>query len=130
MATAMVDHAYNSSAVFKLVFSAGSQLHGATAAFLTSNDTSFPAASNQTIAEIMSSYWVSFAMTGDPNNLRATSAPLWPTYLSGGKGSVESGEGVGFSTLSITTSSIDAVGDPDASAQCDFFSSKGYTLRN
>jgi hypothetical protein len=130
MATAMVDHGYNSSAVFKLVFSAGSQLHGATAAFLASNDTGFPQASNHTIAEILSSYWVSFAATGDPNTLRAASAPVWPSYISGGGGSVASGEGVGFNTLSITTSSIDAVVDPDASAQCDFFSSRGYTLRN
>jgi len=130
MATAMVDHSYNSSAVFKLVFAAGSQLHGATASFLASNVTGFPNANNQTIATIMSSYWVSFAVTGDPNPLRAAEAPMWPSYMSGGKGTVDNGEGVGFDILSVTYSSVEAVGDPDASAQCDFFNSRGWTIRN
>jgi carboxylesterase type B len=130
MATAMVDYSYNSSTIYKLVFAAGSQLHGATAAFLTSNTTDFPQANNQTIAKIMSDYWISFALTGDPNTLRAPNAPIWPSYMSGGDGTIASGEGVGFSSLSITYSSINTVKDPDASAQCDFFSSRGYTLRN
>jgi hypothetical protein len=128
MATAFTDYSYNSSAVFKLVFAAGSQLHGATAAFLASNTTGFPQANNLTIAEIMSSYWISFAVTGDPNPLRSSKAPLWPNYASGG--TAGDGESVGFDTLSITYSSIEAGVDPDASAQCDFFSSRGYTMSN
>jgi len=130
MATAMIDHSPDRSSVYKLVFSAGSQLHGATAAFLASSVTGFPRANNATVAKIMSSYWISFVVAGNPNSLRADDAPMWPSYINGGGGTVENGEGVGFDTLSITYSSIDVVGDPDASAQCDFFSSRGWTLRN
>jgi hypothetical protein len=130
MATAMTDHGYNSSAVFKLRFAAGSQLHAATLPFLASSATGFPGANNATIAEIMSSYWISFTVTHDPNPLRSSKAPVWPSYMSGGKGNTSNGEGVGFDTLSITYASVETVRDPDASPQCDFFSSRGYTLRN
>jgi hypothetical protein len=130
MATAMTDHGYNSSAVFKLVFAAGSQLHGATSAFLASNITGFPAANNATIAEIMSNYWISFTVAHDPNPLRSSKAPVWPSYMSGGKGTIANGESVGFDILTITYGSVEVGRDPDASPQCDFFSSKGYTLRN
>jgi hypothetical protein len=130
MATAAVDHSNNASAVFKLIFAAGSQLHGATAPFLASTVTGFPLANNATIAEIMSSYWISFVVTHDPNPLRSSNAPVWPSYISGGEGTFEDGEGVGFDTLQITYKSIGAVGDTDASAKCDFFGARGATVRN
>ena len=57
MATNAVDRNSNGSAVFKLTFAAGSELHGATSAFLASNVTGFPGANNATLAEIMTSYW-------------------------------------------------------------------------
>lgn len=125
-----MDHNSNSSAVFKLIFDAGSQLHGATVPFLNSNVTDWPSAGNQTLAAIMTSYWVSFATTLDPNPLRVAEAPYWPSYTSGGSGSAAEGESVGFEVLDITDGGIEAVGDPDASVQCEFFSNKGYTLRN
>ena len=130
MATAMSDHAYNTSAVFKLIFDAGSELHGATTVFLAANSTGWPAANNHTLAEIMSSYWISFAVTQDPNPMRIPSAPFWPSYISGGNGSVANGESVGFDTLGVTYTTISVEEDPDASAQCDFFSSQGYQVRN
>lgn len=130
MATAMTDYSYNESAVFKLTFAAGSQLHGATGAFLASNTTGWPRASNHSLAEIMSSYWISFAVTQDPNPLRVPEAPMWPSYMSGGNGTVANGESVGFDVLGITVASIGANPDPDASAQCDFFGSRGYQIRN
>ncbi|TKA74593.1 hypothetical protein B0A49_03660 [Cryomyces minteri] len=130
MATAFTDMAYNSSAVFKLVFAAGTQLHAATAPFLASNVIGYPGANNQTLAQIMSSYWLSFAITRDPNPLRAAGAPYWPSYMSGGNGTAASGESVGFNTLSVTYNSIVVEDDPDASAKCDFFSSQGYVVRN
>ena len=130
MATAMSDQSYNSSAVFKMVFAAGSELHGATSDFLASNTTGWPKANNHTIAEIISSYWISFAVTQDPNPLRSANAPLWPSYISNGAGSSAAGEGVGFDTLSVTYASIVPAPDPDAGAQCDFFSSQGYAVRN
>jgi len=126
----MNDYSYNESAVFKLTFAAGSQLHGATASFLISNVTGWSSAPNQTLAEILSSYWISFAVTQDPNPLSSSSAPWWPSYVSGGNGTASNGESVGFDVLAITAASIGFDTDPDASAQCDFFGSRGYQLAN
>ena len=131
MATAMTDFAsVNSSAVFKLVFAAGSELHGSTSPFLASNITGWPAANNHTLAVILSSYFLSFALKHDPNPMRASNAPFWPSYMSGGNGTVANGESVGFDVLDITYTTIGPEADPDASPQCDFFSSRGYQVRN
>ena len=152
MATNAVDRNTNSSAVFKLTFAAGTELHGATSNFLTSNVTGFPTANNHTLAEIMTSYWsvlqlhisvwmmvtmhlltstliityrISFAVTHDPNEMRTADAPYWPSYISNGNGTVANGESVGFDTLAITYTTIETQPDADASAKCDFFANKG-----
>ncbi|EMC93600.1 hypothetical protein BAUCODRAFT_142062 [Baudoinia panamericana UAMH 10762] len=130
MATNAVDRNSNSSAVFKLIFAAGNELHAATSAFLLSNVIGFPAANNQTLATIMASYWISFTVTHDPNPLRAANAPFWPSYMSMGAGNVSNGQSVGFDTLSITYTTISPETDPDASAQCDFFGNHGYQVQN
>lgn len=130
MASSAVDHLPNSTAVFKLVFDAGSQLHGATAAFLTSTYTGWPGANNQTLAAIMSSYWISFITTLDPNPLRVADAPYWPSYVSGGAGTAAEGESVGFDILSVTYGGISTTHDVDARVQCEFFANRGFTLRN
>ena len=128
MATNAVDRNTNSSAVFKLTFAAGSELHGATAAFLASNLTGFPTVNNNTLAQIMTSYWISFATTYDPNPVRTASAPFWPAYLSNGNGSAAIGESVGFDTLAVTYTTIEPATDPDASAKCDFFYAHQYQV--
>lgn len=125
-----MDHVSNSSAVFKLIFDAGSEVHAATLPFLSSNITGWPSANNKTLAAILSSYWISFATTLDPNPLRIAEAPFWPSYVSGGSGSATEGESVGFEALDITYGGIEVSKDPDAREQCEFFSNKGYTLRN
>ena len=130
MATSMTDYSYNQSAVFKLTFAAGTQLHGATSPFLSSTDPSFPQAMNHTLAEIMSNYWISFALAHDPNPFRAPNAPFWPSYSSGGAGTVANGESVGFDVLGVTSASIEVTSDPDASAKCDFFGSRAFQVRN
>ena len=132
MATAMTDAAdnANTSAVFKLTFAAGSELHGATTVFLASNQTGWPVANNHTLAQIMSGYWISFAVTLDPNPMRVDGAPFWESYMSGGNGSAAVGESVGFDTLAVTYTSISTQPDPDVSQQCDFFGSQGWTVRN
>lgn len=130
MATSAIDYLGNSSAVFKMVFDAGSQLHGATQPFLCSNVTDWPNANNQTLAEIMTSYWISFATTMDPNPLRIAEAPFWPSYISGGDGTTAEGESVGFTIQNVTYGGIAAVDDTDAKVQCEFFLNKGFTLRN
>lgn len=130
MASSAVDQVSNSTAVFKLVFDAGSQLHGATKPFLASKTTGWPSANNQTLAAILSSYWISFITTMDPNPLRLADAPFWPSYVSGGAGTAAEGESVGFSVLDITYGGISTVSDPDAREQCEFLLNKGFTLRN
>jgi hypothetical protein len=128
----MLDQSPNSSATFKLVFSAGRQNHGATSDFLFSNDTSYPLANNKTIAEIMTSYWISFVVAGDPNPLRSGKAAFWQSYKGGGNGGGEGGEGtdVGFNVLQVSTSAVAVRADPDASAKCDFFAGRGRVLMN
>ncbi|KAF2085386.1 alpha/beta-hydrolase [Saccharata proteae CBS 121410] len=132
MATARTDGgpAVNNSAVFKLIFAAGTEEHAATAAFLTSSEIGFPAANNHTLAQIMANYWISFAVKHDPNPLRYESAPFWPSYSSGGKGTVQQGDGVGFDVLRVNYAEIISEKDEDAGPQCDFFSSHGYTVEN
>lgn len=130
MATSAVDELYNSSAVFKLIFDAGSQVHGSTAPFLATSSIDWSTANNQTLAAIMTSYWISFATTMDPNPLRLADAPFWPSYMSGGAGTAAEGESVGFKVLDITYGGISTASDPDARVQCEFFLNKGYTLRN
>ncbi len=128
MATNAVDRNTNSSAVFKLTFAAGSELHGATSTFLASNITGFPSANNATLAQIMASYWISFATTYDPNPARVASAPFWPSYVSNGAGSAAVGESVGFDTLAVTYTTIAPAADPDVGAKCDFFYAHQYQV--
>ncbi|KIW96658.1 uncharacterized protein Z519_02049 [Cladophialophora bantiana CBS 173.52] len=130
MASSMVDSLSNRSAVFKLTFAAGTELHGATNPFISSNVTNYPSANNLTLAHIMTSYWVSFTVFHDPNPLRTAGAPYWPSYISGAPRSAAEGDGVGFTIQAVTYNSISATPDPDAAAQCDFFNSRGWQIRN
>ena len=130
MASRAVDRNRNMSAVFKLTFAAGTQLHGATQPFLTNSDIDFSGASNRTLAEIMTSYWISFAVTHDPNPLRNANAPYWPSYISGGEGTVANGESVGFTDLAVTATTISPQPDPDAGPKCEFFGNNGLVVMN
>lgn len=120
----------NSNRIWKMVFIAGTQLHGATRDFLNSATTEFSSANNQTLAEIMTSYWISFAVTGDPNTMRVADAPFWAGYASGGNGTEANGESVGFNVQSVTYTSIGPAPDPDASEQCEFFGANGFKIQN
>lgn len=134
VATAAVDRNSNSSAVFKMWFGAGSTFHGASGPFLFSNTTTLPSSQavhpNTTLAEILVSYFISFAVTKDPNILRTPNAPFWPSYASGGAGNVANGESIGFTVLNVTDTDIKTSKDGDVSAQCDFWSSHGLDIRN
>ena len=118
------------SAVWKMVFAAGSELHGATSAFPLSDTTSFYNANNQTLAEIMTSYWISFAVTCDPNPMRRLDAPYWNSYMSGGAGSVADGDSVGFEVQLVIYTTVGPAFDPDVGEKCDFFGAHGYDLTN
>jgi hypothetical protein len=130
MATAAIDRNKNSSAVFKMIFRIGMGLHGSSIPYLFANTTNYAPGKNQTIAEILTSYYVSFAATRDPNPLRKPNAVFWPSYLGNVEGSSTDGESVGFTVLDISDSSITLCIDPDVSAQCDFFSARGFEVRN
>ena len=130
MAFNAVERNSNSSAVFKLTFAAGTELHGSTTAFLASSEIGWPGANNHTLAEIMSSYWISFAVTGDPNPLRTSDAAFWPSYMSNGDGTVANGESVGFNTNAVTYSALQPAPDPDANERCEFFGAHGYDVMN
>ncbi len=97
---------------------------------MNSATTDFSSANNQTLAEIMTSYWISFAVTGDPNTMRVADAPFWAGYASGGNGTEANGESVGFTVQSVTYTSIGPAPDPDASEQCDFFGANGFKIQN
>ena len=130
MAFNAVERNTDRSAIWKLTFAAGSEEHGATTVFLASATTGFPDANNHTLAEIMSSYWISFAVTGDPNPMRTSNAAYWPGYMEAGAGSVAKGESVGFDTLAVTYTTIGAAKDADASEKCEFFGAHGYDVTN
>jgi len=121
MAKAQTDNGWNSSAVFKLRFDAGSEIHGATSPFLYNINLNLPLANNQTLAEIMSWYWISFVIHNDPNPLRAPNAPFWPSYGGGG-----GEENIAFNTLAITYTDIFVEPDQQNSPACDFFDAEGY----
>jgi hypothetical protein len=121
MSKAQTDRAYNGSAVFKMRFDAGSQVHGATGPFLYDINLGRPGANNATLANIMTWYWISFVIYNDPNPLRAPGAPFWPSYSS-----PAAGGGVGFNTLAVTYTDIFVEPDQQNSAKCDFLDAEGY----
>ena len=102
--------------------------------FLFNNISTLPSAiavnPNVTISEILTSYFISFVITLDPNPLRSSKAIFWPSYASHGSGNVENGESVGFQVLDITDTNIVAQVDRDVNPQCDFFSSHGFDTRD
>lgn len=130
MAFNAVESNSNNSAIFKLTFAAGAETHASTWPFLASSTIDWSLSNNKTLAEIMTSYWISFALTGDPNPLRKSDAAYWPSYHSGGDGTVADGESVGFETLAVTYTTIESAPDPDAREQCEFFGAHGYDIRN
>ena len=89
-----------------------------------------PAANNDTLAEVMSSYWISFAITGDPNPMKVPQAPFWESYMGDGPGSTSNGESIGFQTQYVTYTSIKPRVDPDANEGCEFFGAHGYDVMN
>ncbi|KAL5318370.1 hypothetical protein ACEPPN_013430 [Leptodophora sp. 'Broadleaf-Isolate-01'] len=108
---------------YKMVFNAGSQVHGATVPYLFS-ETIEPSgaevlggfvsiAGNGTLAMIMRNYFVSFTRFLDPNALSNNTSqpvtPFWPEYILPRS-----------NVLSVGFDDINVVSDPDDSAQCNF----------
>lgn len=96
--------------VWKMVFNAGSQLHGATSAFLFS-DPIVPSPGelgNTTFGPVLRDYFVSFAVELDPNRwATVANKTVWPRF------EVET-----ESVLDVGLTGIEVRKDPDASSQC------------
>ena len=116
MAKAQTDYSHSSLAVWKVRFATGTKIHGATSPFIYSIDLARPAANNQTLADIMTWYWINFAANNDPNVLRHPNAPYWPSYIEGGANGTR-----GFRTLAVTYTT-----DQQNNPKCDFVNAEGY----
>lgn len=85
---------------------------------------------NATIAEYMKDWFISFVTDMDPNAnsyYNLTDKPVWPPYnprLGTEGGSPE------FAIMDVNYTEIGAIQDLDVSAQCDFFHSSSYDVRN
>ncbi|KAK3069600.1 hypothetical protein LTR53_011947, partial [Teratosphaeriaceae sp. CCFEE 6253] len=104
-------------AAYKLVFDAGSQLHGATKPFLHSVNQS----NNLTLARAMKDWYLSFAIHQNPNKQSWTSVkkPNWPAY------NVQD-----YKVMDITYTTMGAKRDSWASTGCDFFKGQSSVVRN
>ncbi|KAK4996355.1 hypothetical protein LTR66_004013 [Elasticomyces elasticus] len=108
--------------VWKMIFNAGSQFHGATVPFIF--ETNATLNNNATLALIMKDYFISFAVNLDPNSVSysATPKPYWPAY--------QVGSSMNFTVMDVNYTMMGVVGDFDASAQCDYFHGQSYAVRN
>ena len=110
------------SPVWKMRFNAGGKIHAATKAFLyelQSDGQGFTP--NDTLADIMKDYFVSFAVSFDPNKKIATeiAKPVWPKYESG-KSTI----------LEVNATSIGTIRDPDQNTRCEFFRAHGDVIKS
>ncbi|KAF1953587.1 alpha/beta-hydrolase, partial [Byssothecium circinans] len=71
--------------VFKQLFNAGTQLHGATGPFLGDLNYASTPSANVTLADSLKDFYVSFAIHLDPNaeSWSNVSKPVWPDYKTG-----------------------------------------------
>jgi len=109
---------------YKIIFNAGTEMHGATRPFLHSTNAS--EINNATLALIMKDWYTSFATNLDPNAISysGTPKPFWPRY-----DNTTDGEG-GFSIMSVNYTMMGMEPDPDAAPRCDFFHGQSYVVRN
>lgn len=107
---------------YKLIFNAGTELHGATRPFLHSTNAS--EINNATLALIMKDWYASFAVNLDPNavSYSGTAKPHWPAYGDASEG--------GFGIMSVNYTMMGGRPDPHAAPRCDFFRGQSYAVRN
>lgn len=110
------------SPAYKLIFDAGTELHGATRPFLHSTNAS--EINNATLALIMKDWYASFAVSLNPNavSYSGMEKPHWPAYGDTSEG--------GFSIMSVNYTMMGAQPDPDAAPRCDFFRGQSAAVRN
>jgi len=119
MATAVSDWGLPT---YKLVFNAGTELHGATRPFL--HNTNASTINNATLALIMKDWYLSFAINLDPNvqSFSNASKPFWPPY--------NLPSSMNFTIMDVNYTEVGAVQDFWASGACDFFRGQTSIVRN
>ncbi|GAB7354424.1 hypothetical protein MBLNU459_g4915t1 [Dothideomycetes sp. NU459] len=119
MATAVSDWG---QPTYKMIFDAGSEVHGATVPFIFYTEAS--KINNATLAHIMKDYFLSFVTHLDPNAQTFTDIPkpYWPRYAAEGSGN--------FTVMDVNYTMMGVQRDFDASARCDFFHGQSYVVRN
>lgn len=148
MSTAVSDY----KPTYKMIFNAGTQMHGATQPFLlrfqygstcpivaqtifslghltylsacAANTSADMTGDNSTIGNIMKDYYVSFVTHLDPNafSYSGTPKPAWPSY--------QSADGGNFEVMYVNYTMMAATQDFDAGPRCDFWHSESYIARN
>ena len=106
---------------WKLIFNAGTQLHGADGPFLWGPES---AINNFTLANIMKDWYLGFVLNLDPNSVSnsGTPKPYWPLYQAAGVSD--------FSVMDVNYTMMGAIPDMDANPRCDFFHGQSYVVRN
>ncbi|EMC98112.1 hypothetical protein BAUCODRAFT_32113 [Baudoinia panamericana UAMH 10762] len=106
---------------WKMIFNAGSQLHGADGPFLWGPQSGV---NNVTLANIMKDWYLGFIINLDPNTIAYsnTPKPYWPQY--------QTPSGSNFSVMDVNYTMMGVIPDMDANARCDFFHGQSYVVRN
>jgi len=112
--------------VYKMIFNAGSGLHGATKPFLFDSGYGSSPQDNLTLARHLRDYYVSFAIHMDPNResfsgLSKNVKPTWAQYSSANPPRA---------VLNVEADGISTIGDPDYSERCSFWQSQSAISRN
>lgn len=153
MASAMADAGIPA---YKLIFNAGTQLHGAISPFLfpqsEANSKSSPTnpspsptppqqkvqpnskpptgGNNATLTAYMNDWYISFVTDLDPNAhsfSNATDKPHWPLYNSG----LGTEDGTPeFAIMDVNYTQVGVIPDLDVSDKCDFWHGQSYVVRN
>jgi hypothetical protein len=107
--------------VYKLIFNAGSELHGAPGPFFT---TAASQSTDPKLARDMVGYWTSFTATLDPNPILYSniSRKVWPRYTGGNQ--------TDFRVLKAYSDSFEVGSDPDANARCEFLYGRSREVLN
>ncbi|KAJ4295596.1 hypothetical protein N0V90_007609 [Kalmusia sp. IMI 367209] len=107
--------------VFKELFDAGTQLHGATGVFLFDLNYASTPGANATIADSLKDFYLSFALHLDPNaqSWSNVSKPVWPDYKSG-------------DVMSFNYTEMGAVSDVyyDNTERCKFWQDNSEVVQN
>ena len=111
--------------VYKMIFRASTQIHSASAAFLSSPA---PLTQDPELAAKMQDYWISFVKTRDPNggknDFSGVQRQMWPKYLVNGRNETS------FSVLEVYGSDVSVKADEDTDGRCDFLLGHSEKIMN